>query len=86
MTKTKYEVYRHTSISAIYVTTTRNCEDMIQEIRKKHEMPLKHSIYPNKIRIVRVVNGERKLVYTIFNKKFWEKDLVVTKNSTTFVS
>lgn len=85
MTKTKYEVYRHNSITAVYVTTTRNCEDMIQRIREQHELKF-NSIYPNKIRIVRIVNGERKVVYTIFNKNFWEKNLVVTKDSPIFVS
>ena len=76
MTKTKYIVYRHVSVSAMYVTTTRNCEDMIQQIRKLHEFPT-DSIYPDKIKIVRIINGERKIVYTTFNKKNFEKNLEV---------
>lgn len=75
MTKTKYIVYRQVSVSAMYVTTQRNCEDMIQKIRELHEFP-SNSIYPDKIKIVRIINGERKVVYTTADKKKFEKCLV----------
>ncbi len=37
MEKTKYRVYINCNMCYTYVTTTRNCEDMIFQIREMHE-------------------------------------------------
>lgn len=38
MEKTKYRVYMRYKLCYTYVTTTRNCEDMLFQIREMHEM------------------------------------------------
>lgn len=75
MTKTKYEVYRnHGDLSMIYVTTTRNCEDMIKQIRQIHE-PITTGFNTNKLRIFRIFEGKKELVYTPKDSKFWGNDI-----------
>lgn len=76
MKKAKYEVHRNKTISAIYVTQTRNAEDMLQEIRKMHE---KFDEWGNTYfyKIYQVVEGERTLIYTPKTRKFWDENLVV---------
>lgn len=54
MTKTKYEVYFYKRVVLFYVTTTRNCEDMINEILR---------INPLTKKIFRIDNGVKKSVH-----------------------
>lgn len=37
MEKTKYEVHIRYKLCYTYITTTRNCEDMLNQIRQMHE-------------------------------------------------
>lgn len=75
MEKAKYRVYINYKVSYTYVTTTRNTEDMISQIRKMHE----HSIhdYYYYFKITRETNGEEKEVYVNKgkNNESWESEL-----------
>lgn len=74
MEKAKYRIYVMYSLIRVYVTTTRNCEDMISQIREMHESPLQDSF-----KITRQVIGdsEEKVVYTKIGRKdkSWKSEL-----------
>jgi hypothetical protein len=80
MEKAKYRVYIGYTLSYTYVTTTRNCEDMICEIRKMHE-----SLHYDYFRITREgPDGKEVVVYFKPHKrktkwtKDWESELYKT--------
>jgi len=74
MEKAKYRVYTNYTVRHTYVTTTRNCEDMIFQIRLMHE-----SEAQNYFRITRQTDGEKEQdVYVKYgrrNKTSWESEL-----------
>jgi len=67
MTKTIYKVYIQNRVSMVYVTSTRNCEDMIKQILDMHYLEGSY------MKIIMICNGETKTVFTSNNKdiKFW---------------
>lgn len=56
MTKSKYKVFISNYLIKTYVTTTRNSEDMINQI-------LKQFGWNECIKIIRVTEGEQKVIY-----------------------
>ena len=77
MTKTKYEVYTLSGITVTYVTQTRNAEDMIMNIIDKHQR-FDEFNNPRYLKIVQVINGVSKIIYTASRYKFWKNNLVVS--------
>ena len=76
MTKTKYEVHTQSGITATYVTRTRNAEDMIMNIIDKYQR-FDEFDKPTYLKIVQVINGESKIIYTPKMYKFYTNNLVV---------
>jgi len=72
MEKAKYRVYINYKLCYTYVTTTRNTEDMIFQIREMHES----SVY-NYFKITRETDNKEKEVYMKNGKKdkHWESEL-----------
>lgn len=59
--KRKYVVYCNGhSVKAVYITTTKTCEYMIQEIRRLHESYSKTQY----LRIVRFIGEQKETIYT----------------------
>lgn len=58
MTKSKYTVYVQSRFKAAYVTTQRNCEDMVTELIKMYD-----NEHVDRIKIVRETEGEKSIVY-----------------------
>lgn len=56
MTKSKYKVFVSNYLINTYVTTTRNSEDMINEILKQYE-------WNDCIKIVKITEDEQKVIY-----------------------
>jgi hypothetical protein len=77
MTKTKYEVYTLSGITVTYVTQTRNAEDMIMSIIDKHQR-FDEFGQPRYLKIVQVINGVSKVIYTPRMYKFFTNNLVVS--------
>ena len=77
MTKTKYEVHTQSGITVVYVTEKRNAEDMIMSIIDKYQR-FDEFGKPTYLKIVQVINGERKIIYTASRYKFWTNNLVVS--------
>lgn len=77
MTKTKYEVWRNANLTAVYVTEKHNAEYMLQKIIEQHQTYNDFG-EPSYIRVVQVINGERNVIYTPKNNKFWTENLVVS--------
>jgi hypothetical protein len=73
MTKTKYEVHRSGRFIVSYVTTTKNCEEMLQLIRKTHHRDCDDVFVPSGFKIIRVIGNERTIIYTPKNREFWDK-------------
>jgi hypothetical protein len=73
MEKAKYRVYIMYQMARVYVTTTRNKEDMIAQIREMHESSI-HDYF----KITRQISGDKEeTVYTKKGKKnrSWESEL-----------
>ena len=74
MEKAKYRVYTNYTVRHTYVTTTRNCEDMIFQIRLMHE-----SSATEYFKITRQTATEKeKDVYIKYERKkkhCWESEL-----------
>jgi len=77
MTKTKYEVHSQCGITVTYVTQTRNAEDMIMLIIDKHQR-FDEFGKPTNLKIVQVINGVSKIIYTPKMYKFFTNNLVVS--------
>jgi len=77
MTKTKYEVHTQSGITVTYVTHTRNAEDMIMNIIDKHQR-FDEFNNPKYLKVVQVINGVSKVIYTPRMYKFFTNNLVVT--------
>jgi hypothetical protein len=77
MTKTKYEVHTQSGITVTYVTQTRNAEDMIMNIIDKHQK-FDEFGEPRYLKVVQVINGVSKIIYTASRYKFWKNNLVVS--------
>jgi hypothetical protein len=77
MTKTKYEVHTQSGITVTYVTQTRNAEDMIMSIIEKYQR-FDEFGKPTNLKIVQVINGESKIIYTPKMYKFFTNNLVVS--------
>jgi hypothetical protein len=65
MMKSKYKVYVMYRLCNIYVTTTRNAEDMINEILKMYDTEY--------IKIVRCADGEEETIYKKTPKRYREQ-------------
>lgn len=76
MTKAKYEVWRGTRVVSVYVTEKHNAEYMLQKIRGIHEK-LSPEGKPYHYKVVQVINGESKVIYTPKSRKFWGESLEV---------
>lgn len=68
MEKTKYYVHGMHNITRTYVTTTRNREDMIQQIKEMHE-----PVFNDYFRISVIENGDRKFIYAKQNSPISRK-------------
>ena len=77
MIKTKYEVHTQSGITVTYVTQKRNAEDMIMNIIEKHQK-FDEFGEPRYLKVVQVIEGERKIVYTPRMYKFFTNNLVVS--------
>ena len=77
MIKTKYEVHTQSGITVSYVTQKRNAEDMIMNIIERHQK-FDDLGEPRYLKVVQVINGESKIIYTASKYKFWTKNLVVS--------
>ena len=77
MIKTKYEVHTQSGITVTYVTQKRNAEDMIMNIIDKHQK-FDEFGEPRYLKVVQVINGESKVIYTPSKYKFWKNNLVVS--------
>jgi hypothetical protein len=77
MKKTKYEVHTQSGITVTYVTQKRNAEDMIMNIIEKHQK-FDEFGEPRYLKVVQVIEGERKIVYTPRMYKFFTNNLVVS--------
>ena len=77
MKKTKYEVWRSGSVTAVYVTEKHNAEYMLQRIIEQHQSYDEFG-NPKYIKVVQIVNGERNVIYTPRDNKFWKNNLVVS--------
>lgn len=77
MKRTKYEVHTQSGITVTYVTQTRNAEDMIMNIIDKHQK-FDDLGEPRYLKVVQVIEGERKIVYTPRMYKFFTNNLVVS--------
>jgi hypothetical protein len=77
MTKTKYEVHTQSGITVTYVTQKRNAEDMIMNIIDKHQR-FDEFGEPRYLKVVQVINGESKIIYTPKMYKFFTNNLVVS--------
>lgn len=77
MTKTKYEVHTQSGIVAMYVTEKRNAEDMIVNIINRYQKfdEIGKAIY---LKVVQVIEGNKKIIYTPSQYKFWQNNLVVS--------
>ena len=67
MTKTRYDVYDQNGRSNAFITTLRNCEEMINILRDRYEKPGHH------FKITRTVNGECRSVYSTIDKRHWDE-------------
>lgn len=76
MTKTIYEVHLQSGITAVYVTEKRNAEDMIMSIIDKYQRVDEFG-KPTYLKIVQVIDGENKIIYTPKMYKFYTNNLVV---------
>lgn len=72
MTKTKYEVRKYGKIIASYVTTTRNCEDMLRILKEKYHLKLDDIFYDSMFTIYRIIDRERTIIYTAKQREFWD--------------
>jgi hypothetical protein len=77
MTKTKYEVHSQCGITVTYVTQTRNAEDMITRIVDMHQR-FDEFGKPTYLKVVQVINGVSKIIYTPKMYKFFTNNLVVS--------
>jgi hypothetical protein len=77
MKRTKYEVHTQSGITVTYVTQKRNAEDMIMNIIEKHQK-FDEFGEPRYLKVVQVIEGERKIVYTPRMYKFFTNNLVVS--------
>jgi hypothetical protein len=77
MKKTKYEVHTQSGIIVTYVTQKRNAEDMIMNIIDKHQK-FDEFGEPRYLKVVQVIEGESKVIYTPSKYKFWKNNLVVS--------
>lgn len=77
MTRTKYEVWKVSGLTAVYVTEKHNAEYMLLRILKQHQTYDEFG-KPNYIKVIQVIGEERNIIYTPRLHKFWEKNLVVT--------
>jgi len=72
MTKTKYEVYKNGRLLTTYVTTIKNCEDMLQTIRYMHEVEMSNIYQRSGFKIIRIIGDKRDVIYTPKNSTFWD--------------
>lgn len=72
MTKTLYEVHRNGRIVVKYVTHTKNCEEMLQEIIQQHHRAKDDIFVPSGFKVVRIIGNERKVIYTPKLREFWK--------------
>ena len=77
MKRTKYEVHTQSGITVTYVTQKRNAEDMIMNIIDKHQK-FDEFGEPRYLKVVQVIEGESKVIYTPSKYKFWKNNLVVS--------
>lgn len=71
MTKTIYEVHRNGRIVIKYATSINNCEYMLKQIIDLHHRATDDVYHPSGFKIVRIVNGEREVIYTPKLRHFW---------------
>jgi len=72
MTKTLYEVHRNGNLVVKYVTTTKNCEEMLQGIIELHHRQTDDVFVASGFKVVRIIGKERKVIYTPKLRKFWQ--------------
>lgn len=76
MKRAKYEVWKQSNLTAIYVTEKKNAEVMIREIIKLHES-IDDTGKQRYFKIVQVIDGERNIIYTPRMRNFWLENLEV---------
>ena len=72
----RYDVYFYGQKVTSYLTSKRNCEDMIRIIRDIHEN--KTNYQSPRFKIVHVSDGQETIVYTIKDKKFFDNESIIT--------
>lgn len=74
MTKTIYEVHRNGRVVIKYATTKINCEVMLKEIINLHHRVTDDVFHPSGFKVVRIINGEKSVIYTPKLRHFWTNE------------
>lgn len=75
MEKSKYQVWKNGRLTATYVTQSRNAEDMLQQIIQQHQT-FDELNYLHYVRVIKITNNEKTVIYTPKDNKFWKENLV----------